>query len=165
MTKEEYIKKHSVSEKEFLYYCINCLNNEFMRDADDNVNDLKGFLYDLVVDYFKLKEKYSKLLDDVHDYRYETHAIKMTIRNLCEHFGVKDEKELQNIYFDKPYTFEDLKEGMWVYDIKYNEFCRIYFIDGIYPHRSYSGGPCEDCEFEENRFYPLTKANYKSKSR
>lgn len=76
---------------------------------------------------------------------------------------IKDWKILKKLikeHFDpKPYTFEDLKEGMWVYDIKYNEFCRIYFIDGIYPHRSYSGGPCEDCEFEENRFYPPSKAN------
>lgn len=111
LTKEEYIKKHGVSEKEFLYYCINCLNNEFMRD-DDNVNDLKGFLYDLVVEHFKLKEKYSKILDNCHDYKYETHCMKMTIRNLCEHFGVENEKELQNIYSNKAYEPKELKEGM-----------------------------------------------------
>lgn len=165
MTKEEYIKKHGVSEKEFLYYCINCLNNKFMRDADDNVNDLKGFLYDLVLDYFKLKEKYSKLLDDVHDYRYETHAMKMTIRNLCEHFGVKDEKELQNIYLNKPYKFEDLHEGMWVYDSDY-DVCRQI-------HKVYNNGSHNIVQFKsdhypklakcyyfvENRFFPLTKAN------
>lgn len=158
MTKEEYIKKHGVSEKEFLYYCINCLNNKFMRDADDNVNDLKGFLYDLVLDYFKLKEKYSKLLDDVHDYRYETHAIKMTIRNLCEHFGVKDEKELQNIYLNKPYKFEDLQEGMWVWDDKDKVCCQIYDIlsfNGISVNYHYENV----LEFKENRFYPPNKAN------
>ena len=43
----------------------------------------------------KLKGKYSKILDDVHDYRFETHCMKMTIRNLCEHFGVKNEAELK----------------------------------------------------------------------
>ena len=117
----------------------------------------------LIDEHFKLKGKYSKILDDVHDYRFETHCMKMTIRNLCEHFGVKNEKELQNIYLNNnldevieiqknnltdsymiglynglvtakaillnnndniklvdntiyPYKFEDLKEGMWVWD-------------------------------------------------
>lgn len=167
MTKEEYIKKHGVSEKEFLYYCINCLDNEFIRDGD-NINDLKGFLYDLVVDHFKLKEKYEKILDDVHDYRYETHAMKMTIRNLCEHFGVKDEKELQKIYLNKPYTFEDLKENMWVWDDKEKscyqigidedtkEWVYYFFDDGLFDTQF----ACP-LEFEENRFYPVQKANEK----
>ena len=113
----------------------------------------------LIEEHFKLKEKYSKILDDVHDYRLETHCMKMTIRNLCEHFGVKSEKELQNIYLNKPYKLEDLKEDMRVYDIKYDEFCRIDFIAGIYPHRSYSDGTCEDGAFEENRFFPVQYAN------
>ena len=47
-SKEEYIKKHNVSEKEFLIYCVNALNNNFILNDDDNVNDLKGFLYDLI---------------------------------------------------------------------------------------------------------------------
>ncbi|WP_459567766.1 hypothetical protein, partial [Enterobacter asburiae] len=64
---------------------------------------------ELIEEHFKLKEKYSKILDDVHDYRYETHCMKMTMINLCKHFGVKSEKELQNIYLNKPYKFEDLK--------------------------------------------------------
>ena len=85
----------------------------------------------LIDDYFKLKEKYSN-----------------------EHFGVKNEKELQNIYLNKPYKLEDLKEGMRVYDIKYDEFCKIDFIAGIYIHRSYSDGTISDSPFEENRFFP-----------
>lgn len=163
-------------------------------------------LEDFVSNHFELKEKYSKILDDVHDYRFETHCMKMTIRNLCEHFGVESEKELQNIYLNNnlnevieaqktnltnsymiglynglvtakaillnnndnlkladntiyPYKFEDLKESMWVYDIKYDEFCRIDFIAGIYPHRSYSDGTCEDGAFEDDRFYPVEYAN------
>lgn len=70
-----------------------------------------------------------------------------------------DEAELKNIYLNKPYKLEDLKEDMWVYDIKYDEFCRIDFIAGIYPHRSYSDGTCEDGAFEENRFFPVQYAN------
>ena len=152
MTKEEYLKEHDVSERAFLIYCINALADDDIRINGDNINDLKGFLYELVEEFFeskenteefkhfklhsystlknqtkeelidyikmlyhngkicdeqlkkyinantKLKEKYSKILDDVHNYRFETHCMKMTIRNLCEHFGVKSEKELQNIY-------------------------------------------------------------------
>ena len=65
-----------------------------------------------------------------------------------------------NLLFNpKPYKLEDLKEDMWVYDIKYDEFCRIDFIAGIYPHRSYSDGTCEDGAFEENRFFPVQYAN------
>lgn len=67
--------------------------------------------------------------------------------------------ELKGLYFITPYKLEDLKEDMWVYDIKYDEFCRIDFIAGIYPHRSYSDGTCEDGAFEENRFYPPQMAN------
>lgn len=67
--------------------------------------------------------------------------------------------ELKGLYFITPYKLEDLKEDMWVYDIKYDEFCRIDFIARIYPHRSYSDGACEDGAFEENRFYPPQMAN------
>lgn len=70
--------------------------------------------------------------------------------------------ELSDVYNPKPYKFEDLKPNMWVYDIKYDEFCRIDFIAGIYPHRSYSDGTCEDGAFEENRFFPVQCANLES---
>lgn len=53
----------------------------------------------LIDDHFELKEKYSKILDDVHDYRYETHCMKMTMRNLCEHFGVKSRKGIAKYLF------------------------------------------------------------------
>lgn len=69
------------------------------------------------------------------------------------------EKMLNLLFNPKPYKLEDLKEDMWVYDIKYDEFCRIDFIAGIYPHRSYSDGTCEDGAFEENRFFPVQYAN------
>lgn len=69
-------------------------------------------------------------------------------------------KKLIDEHFNpKPYKFEELKPNMWVYDIKYDEFCRIDFIAGIYPHRSYSDGTCEDGAFEENRFFPVQYAN------
>ncbi len=168
-------------------------------------------LNQLIEEHFKLKEKYSKILDDVHDYRFETHCMKMTIRNLCEHFGVKNEKELQNIYLNnnldevieiqknnltdsymiglynglvtakniildshandelvncieniKPYKFEDLKEGMWVWDDIEKLICQIGLISKNAIHRKYIDGTISDSPFEENRFFPAQCANLES---
>lgn len=46
----------------------------------------------------QLENKYSKLLDDVHNYRHEVQSIKVTVRNLCTHFGVNNEEELMKVY-------------------------------------------------------------------
>lgn len=107
----------------------------------------------------KLKGKYSKILDDVHDYRFETHCMKMTIRNLCEHFGVKNEAELKNIYLNKPYKFEDLKPNMWVYDGIEKLIYQIGLISKNAIHREYVDGTISDSPFEENRFFPVQCAN------
>ena len=61
-------------------------------------------------------------------------------------------KQLINEHFDNPpLKFEELHDKMWVWDNKYKEYCYIYFIAGVYPHRKY----IDNCEskFEENRFY------------
>ena len=113
----------------------------------------------LINERFELQEKYSKVLDDVHDYRFETHCMKMTIRNLCKHFGVKSEKELQNIYLNKPYKFEDLKVGMWIYDGIEKLICQIGLISKNAVHRKYVDGTISDSPFEENRFFPAQCAN------
>ena len=116
----------------------------------------------------KLKDKYSKILDDVHDYRYETHRMKLTIRNLCKYFGVESEKDLQNIYLNKPYKFEDLKDGMWVYNKKNKNVIQCY------PHITNHNVQCVRYEswidesgdymesyeeFEEDCFFPVWCAN------
>lgn len=222
--KEEYIKEHGVSERSFLIYCINVLVDDDIRINGDNINDLKGFLYELVEEHFepkentsefkhfklhsdstlknltkvelidyikmlyhnwgvcdeqlkncidantKLKGKYSKILDDVHDYRFETHHMKMTIRNLCEHFGVKNEKELQNIYLNKPYKFEELKPNMWVWDniakeclyvIKpfVSSFIGVKYFSYLGIYKNLEEIRKLDMKFEENRFFPVQCAN------
>ena len=126
----------------------------------------------LVNEHKDLKLKYSKILDDVHDYRHETHLMKMTIRNLCVHFNCKNEEELKNIYLHKPYKAEDLKAGMYIWDENpdfeefrifkiekiltekeceylYHDINKKVFIDNITNHAR---------EFEEGRFFPVTKA-------
>ena len=117
-------------------------------------------LNQLIEEHFKLKEKYSKILDDVHDYRYETHCMKMTVINLCEHFGVKSEKELQNIYLNKPYKFEDLKVGMWIWIEELKECNKIRALcdnDEKFKWVEMDNGYVAD--FEEHHFFPMQMAN------
>lgn len=129
-------------------------------------------LNQLIEEHFKLKEKYSKILDDVHDYRFETHCMKITIRNLCKHFGVKNEKELQNIYLNKPYKpykFEDLKPNMWVWDNVAKEclyVVRPFITTGVMVKYFTCLGIWNlekikklNMKFEENRFFPVQYAN------
>lgn len=121
--------------------------------------------FELLKKYDELYERHSKILDDVHDYRYETQSMKMTIRNLCKHFGVKNEEELKNIYLCKPYILEDLKVGMWVYDIIWEEcfeICEIFPKDNeihvlIHQNRI-NVKRYEPIKFEEGRFFPIIKA-------
>lgn len=116
--------------------------------------------FELVKKYDELYERHSKILDDVHDYRYETQSLKIIIRNLCKHFGVESEKELQNIYLNKPYTFEDLKPNMWLWDEKENKCNKIIEIEGKNIDFYYITESIDRfiVEFEEGRFYPVTKA-------
>lgn len=159
-SKEEYLKKHNVTEKMFLTYCVNALNNNFMRNDDDNINDLKGFLYDLIYEHFEginnlnevIKAQKNNLTDS---YMIGLYNGLVTAKAILD--NDTDIKLADNTIH--PYKFKDLKPDMWVYDIKYDEFCRIDFIAGIYPHRSYSDGTCEDGTFEENRFFPVQCAN------
>lgn len=126
-------------------------------------------LNQLIEEHFKLKEKYSKILDDVHEYRFETHCMKMTIRNLCKHFGVKNEKELQNIYLNKPYKFEDLKPNMWIWDNVAKEclyVVRPFITTGVRVKYFTCLGIWNlekikklNMKFEENRFFPVQYAH------
>lgn len=70
-----------------------------------NKDSLIGYIHTLyrnwqVADSFydnTVKEN-MKLLDDIHNYRYENHCMKLTVRNLCKHFDVENVEELQKIY-------------------------------------------------------------------
>ena len=65
----------------------------------------------------------------------------------------------------QPYKFEDLKDGMWVWDKSYQEVC---YIDSIvskekiyceYLESHCSIEPYIIMPFEENRFFPVQMAN------
>ena len=79
-----------------------------------------------------------------------------------EHFElVKEFDEIKNPY---PYKFDELKEEMWIWDNQQKEcilidrlkFVVVHINDySCYIFRKYSDLPIK---FEENRFFPLTKA-------
>ena len=157
LSKEEYKERYFELSQRF-FSLFDFLDDDVTEREIENIG-----LYNMLIDdHFELKEKYSKILDDVHDYRYETHCMKMTMRNLCEHFGVKSEKELQNIYLNKPYKFEDLKPNMWVWDDIEKLICQIRLISKNAIHRKYIDGTISDSPFEENRFLPVQCANLES---
>ena len=93
----------------------------------------------------------------------------MTVINLCEHFGVKSEKELQNIYLNKPYKFEDLNPNMWVWDNVAKEclyVVRPFITTGVRVKYFTCLGIWNlekikklNMKFEENRFFPVQYAN------
>lgn len=154
LSKEEYKERYFELSQRF-FSLFDFLDDDVTEREIENIG-----LYNMLIDdHFELKEKYSKILDDVHDYRYETHCMKMTMRNLCEHFGVKSEKELQNIYLNKPYKFEDLKPNMWVWDDIEKLICQIGLISKNAIHRKHIDGTISDSPFEENRFLPVQCAN------
>jgi len=151
LTKEECDK--DVEEIEAIYY-----------SGDTSFSAMKLFktsienIYKLIKKYFELKEKYSKILDDVHDYRYEVYAMKMTIRNLCKYFGVKNEEELKNIYLNPPLKFEELEEEMVIWDNKTKMFIKIFDVatleENCFSFEVFGlEVPIYDEQFEENRFY------------
>lgn len=166
LTKEEY-------EKALNSFCDNCkygYDCKIMKKYNgcvqmNTLNQLIKEHFELVKKYDELYERHSKILDDVHDYRYETQSLKIIIRNLCKHFGVESEKELQNIYLNKPYKFEDLKVGMWLWDIIWEEcfeICEIFPKDNeihVLIHKNrINVKRYEPIKFEEGRFFPVTKA-------
>jgi hypothetical protein len=164
---EHFKPKENTSEfKHFKLHSDNTLKNLTKKELIDYINMLyhnwgvcdEQLAHSLNA-YNNLEEKY-KSIDFTLDKQFEHIEEIEKILDVCGIVAIKKRvKELTNI---KPYKFEDLKEDMWVYDIKYDEFCRIDFIAGIYPHRSYSDGTCEDGAFEENRFFPVQCANLES---
>ena len=162
---EHFKPKENTSEfKHFKLHSDNTLKNLTKKELIDYINMLyhnwgvcdEQLAHSLNA-YNNLEEKY-KSIDFTLDKQFEHIEEIEKILDVCGIVAIKKRvKELTNI---EPYKFEDLKEDMWVYDIKYDEFCRIDFIAGIYPHRSYSDGTCEDGAFEENRFFPVQYANY-----
>lgn len=59
------------------------------------------------------------------------------------------------LYEPQPYKFEDLKEGMWVFD---NKICDCIKIELILKDKKILCCDGFHRKFEEGRFFPITKA-------
>ena len=113
--------------------------------------------------YNNLEEKY-KSIDFTLDKQFEHIEEIEKILDVCGIVAIKKRvKELTNI---KPYKFEDLKEDMWVYDIKVKWLFKIVSVDiGIEALKHYvfivenRDGSTSLINFEENRFFPVQCAN------
>lgn len=111
------------------------------------------------------KEEYKRALENMHsqvDIETQWYSYDILKKLIDEHFGVKNEAELKNIYLNKPYKFEDLKPNMWVYDGIEKLICQIGLISKNAIHREYVDGTISDSPFEENRFFPVQCDNPES---
>lgn len=69
------------------------------------------------------------------------------------------QRKLSDYENPQPYKFEDLKEGMWVWDDKAKWIYKIKKINGRNSIEVDNGDlTYTSLVFEENRFYPVTKA-------
>lgn len=157
MTKEEYLNKHKVSEKSFLIYCVNALIDKSIRD-NDNRNDLKGFLYDLITEHFKGIEN----LDGM---------IKIQKNNLTSNYMIGlfnglilAKGTIENVDVDKllikckednpPLKLEELKRGMWVWDNFLEEYVMISDIIEVDGNYYFIFCDYRDAmSYDEKRFY------------
>lgn len=123
-------KEECVNARDIIHNHVNCdeMTTEEFNDSIVVFNNLIKEHFELVKDFMQLDKDFEQL-----------------------------EKSYDNLYDKfhnlKPLKFEELKEGMWVWDNKYKEYCYIYFIAGKYPHRKYIDNCESDSEFEDNRFY------------
>lgn len=170
---EEHFKlKENTSEfKHFKLHSDNTLKNLTKKELIDYINMLyhnwgvcdEQLAHSLNA-YNNLEEKY-KSIDFTLDKQFEHIEEIEKILDVCGIVAIKKRvKELTNI---KPYKFEDLKEDMWVYDIKVKWLFKIASVDiGIEALKHYvfivenRDGSTSLINFEENRFFPVLCANY-----
>ena len=89
-----------------------------------------------------------------------------TCQNLINHakkLSDSNDELRKQLYFCEPYRFEDLYEGMWVWDDKKKAKLLIAYCYSKNDMAYYNFSNPEDYKyinliFEENRFYPVTKA-------
>lgn len=102
--------------------------------------------------YKNLEEKY-KSIDFTLDKQFEHIEEIEKILDVCGIVAIK--KRIKELTNPKPYKFEDLHEGMCVWDDIEKLICQIELISKNAIHRKYIDGTISDSPFEENRFFPV----------
>lgn len=146
---EEHFKlKENTSEfKHFKLHSDNTLKNLTKIEL---VNYIKMLYYNWGVCDDQLK----RVIDKAKELSDSNDELERTIHSL--------DCELSDVYNHKPYKFEDLHEGMWVWDDIEKLICQIELISKNAIHRKYIDGTISDSPFEENRFLPVQCANLES---
>lgn len=174
---EHFKPKENTSEfKHFKLHSDNTLKNLTKKELIDYINMLyhnwgvcdEQLAHSLNA-YNNLEEKY-KSIDFTLDKQFEHIEEIEKILDVCGIVAIKKRvKELTNI---EPYKFEDLKEDMWVYDIKVKWLFKIASVDiGIEALKHYvfivenRDGSTSLINFEENRFFPVQRANWNGSER
>lgn len=174
---EHFKPKENTSEfKHFKLHSDNTLKNLTKKELIDYINMLyhnwgvcdEQLAHSLNA-YNNLEEKH-KSIDFTLDKQFEHIEEIEKILDVCGIVAIKKRvKELTNI---EPYKFEDLKEDMWVYDIKVKWLFKIASVDiGIEALKHYvfivenRDGSTSLINFEENRFFPVQRANWNGSER
>lgn len=153
LNKEECEKALEVLECKAYDGCDKCYSQdeELCKKCEDKDFVEADIIKQLIKEHFELVEDYKKL--EISDASKE----ECTIEQYGEIKQLRS--ELNKFKNQQPYKFEDLKEGMWVWD-NLNKDCRqiarVNEYGGIYWYGSLS--EYESDKFEENCFYPVTKA-------
>lgn len=127
-----------------------------------SASTLKNQTKEELIDYIKMlyhnwgvaDEQLKRVIDKAKELSDSNDELERTIHSL--------DCELSDVCNHKPYKFEDLHEGMCVWDDIEKLICQIGLISKNAIHRKYIDGTISDSPFEENRFFPVQCANLES---
>lgn len=136
--------------------------SEFKHFKLHSDSTLKNLTKNELIDYIKMlyhnwgvaDEQLKRVIDKAKELSDSNDELERTIHSL--------DCELSDVCNHKPYKFEDLHEGMCVWDDIEKLICQIGLISKNAIHRKYIDGTISDSPFEENRFFPVQCANLES---
>ena len=134
--------------------------SEFKHFKLHSDSTLKNQTKEELIDYIKMlyhnwgvtDEQLKRVIDKAKELSDSNNELERTVCSL--------DYALSDVYNPKPYKFEELKDGMWVWDDIEKLICQIGLISKNAIHRKYIDGTISDSPFEENRFFPVQCANY-----
>lgn len=133
--------------------------SEFKHFKLHSDSTLKNLTKVELIDYIKMlyhnwgvaDEQLKRVIDKAKELSDSNNELERTVCSL--------DYALSDVYNHKPYKFEDLHEGMCVWDDIEKLICQIELISKNAIHRKYIDGTISDSPFEENRFFPAQCAN------
>ena len=136
--------------------------SEFKHFKLHSDSTLKNLTKVELIDYIKMlyhnwgvaDEQLKRVIDKAKELSDSNNELERTVCSL--------DYALSDVYNHKPYKFEDLHEGMCVWDDIEKLICQIGLISKNAIHRKYIDGTISDSPFEENRFFPVQCANLES---